>query len=595
MYRKLIHSYEQQLQTVKATSTFLSNIRLLIVVIGIGLGLYLYSIHAYVLCIFILLSILIAFIITAAKHAAVLQQLKYTAALKEINEQSLRRLSSEWKESKDTGEEYQDDEHLFSGDLDLFGRSSLFQWINTTNTFLGRELLKQSLLTPLRNITELQVRQKAIMELGQKLNWRQKFQAEGKIVFEKAQNPASLFAWSTCPSIFNNPWTVWIIVFSPFITIASLVASILISSISYWIPFILFFVQGTVLLIKSKKTYEPIHTIDTHKQPIQMYSQLLALFEKEKFESVYLKRLQQSLKNASKVPAYKQLQKLEIIADMISFRRSQFYLPFNILTLWDFQCILALEYWKSKFGKHLSNTLHVIGEVESLCSFAVIGHDHPQWVLPSFTENKLCLKAKALGHPLIPSNLRVCNDLYLTEKIPIGLITGSNMSGKSTFLRSLGINLILAYTGAPVCAQEFHCSFMEIYTSMRTKDNLEKNISSFYAELLRIKAIIDAAKKGKPVFFLLDEIFKGTNSGDRHIGAKTLIKHLYKARALGLVSTHDLELGALGMEPEKTVENYHFEEYYKNEQIYFDYTLRRGISSSLNALYLMKQIGIEIP
>ena len=203
------------------------------------------------------------------------------------------------------------------------------------------------------------------------------------------------------------------------------------------------------------------------------------------------------------------------------------------------------------------------------------------------------MSAVDLGHPLL-SEKRVYNDVSIKDPSNILLITGSNMSGKSTFLRTIGINLILSYTGAPVCAKAFSASIMEIYTCMRISDNLEESISSFYAELIRIKMIVSASKEGKQIFFLLDEIFKGTNSLDRHTGAKILIKQLQSCGAVGLVSTHDLELGELEKESAEKVKNYHFREYYKNDEIHFDYKLRPGVSTTRNALYLIKMAGLDI-
>ncbi|MEL7598196.1 MAG: MutS family DNA mismatch repair protein, partial [Clostridiaceae bacterium] len=231
-----------------------------------------------------------------------------------------------------------------------------------------------------------------------------------------------------------------------------------------------------------------------------------------------------------------------------------------------------------------------IGTIEELGSFSTLAFDNSDWTMPKFKENGFIFKGENIGHPLLGSE-RVCNDLTIEEDKKIILITGSNMSGKSTFLRTAGINLVLAYVGAPVCAKKFECSIMEIFTCMRISDNLEKNISSFYGELLRIKELVNKTKEERKVFFLLDEIFKGTNSIDRHTGAKILINKLSSKKVLGMVSTHDLELGSLEKE-NSNIKNYHFEEYYKNNNIYFDYKLRRDISTTRNAMYLMSIAGI---
>lgn len=228
--------------------------------------------------------------------------------------------------------------------------------------------------------------------------------------------------------------------------------------------------------------------------------------------------------------------------------------------------MINLEKWKKAHGKGLGKWLETIGTIEELGSFSTLAFDNSDWTMPKFKENGFIFKGENIGHPLLGSE-RVCNDLTIEEDKKIILITGSNMSGKSTFLRTAGINLVLAYVGAPVCAKKFECSIMEIFTCMRISDNLEKNISSFYGELLRIKELVNKTKEKRKVFFLLDEIFKGTNSIDRHTGAKILINKLSSKKVLGMVSTHDLELGSLEKE-NSNIKNYHFKEYYKNNNIY---------------------------
>ena len=277
----------------------------------------------------------------------------------------------------------------------------------------------------------------------------------------------------------------------------------------------------------------------------------------------------------------------------MGIRHSQLYLIINILLLWDYRCLAAIEKWRTDSGVYLEDWIAVLAELEALASLAIISYDHPDWTQPQLYNDQPRLFASQIGHPLLSED-RVSNDIGTMRKGQVYLITGSNMSGKSTLLRTVGINLVLAYAGAPVCAKEFHCSIFNIYTSMRIRDDLRSNISSFYAELLRIKKMIDAAKRGESVFFLLDEIFRGTNSRDRHAGARVLVKQLSDEGAVGFVSTHDVELGNLADENNK-IKNYHFREEYIEGQLHFDYKLRSGISNTRNAVYLMKMAGITVP
>jgi DNA mismatch repair ATPase MutS len=315
--------------------------------------------------------------------------------------------------------------------------------------------------------------------------------------------------------------------------------------------------------------------------------------EKKTFSSEYLIKLRAKLINKEGITASSQIKKLVKLVNLISDRANMYYLPINILLLWDYQCLINLQRFKKESGPFLKTWLEVIGEMEALNSLSIISYENNDWATPKFQSGSPIFKAENLGHPLLGSS-RIYNDINIAKSQNVLLITGSNMSGKSTLLRTTGINLVLAYAGAPVCGTSFTCSIMDIYTCMRTSDNLEKNISSFYAELLRIKTLVSATESKSPIFFLLDEIFKGTNSIDRHTGATVLVTKLSNENALGFVSTHDLELGDIE-NTNKKVKNYHLKEYYKDDKLYFDYKLRSGVSTTRNALYLMKMAGLKIP
>jgi len=251
----------------------------------------------------------------------------------------------------------------------------------------------------------------------------------------------------------------------------------------------------------------------------------------------------------------------------------------------------SLENWRERNGDKLEEWLKVMHEIDALNSICNLSFENEDWTYPIISNDNE-IEGINIGHPLLGKKA-VRNTFSLLGEKKVSLITGSNMSGKSTFLRTLGVNLVLSYIGAPVCADKFSCGIMNIYTCMRTKDNLEESISSFYAEILRIKILIEASKRGEKIFFLLDEIFKGTNSKDRHTGAIVLIKQLIEYGGVGLVSTHDLELCDLERE-NKSIINYNFREFYENDKIKFDYILRRGKSETQNAIHLMKLAGIDI-
>jgi uncharacterized membrane protein (DUF485 family) len=592
-YDKRKEKYHQLVTKQNSKVNLISNLRFITFFLGLGVIIYLHLMESYLLSSIIALGFILVFLVLVFKHQRAMDEKDYFSVLLKINENSLVRTKGQWNAFPDTGEEFLDENHQYAQDLDIFGKGSLFQWINTATTFTGREKLRKVLAEPCQNAGEIMKRQEAVAELADKLNWRQEFTAVGLLAKDELHDPRALLTWAGAGNkLFLKRWVITLIRLLPAVTIALIAAAYFSSEISYYIPGIAVVIQILFLVPGARERGKLFNTANTYKNNLRAYSRMIKLLEKERFNSSYLKELQGRLINQNKENASVQLHQLDKIVGAISHRHHQIYLIINILLLWDYQCLIALEGWLKKSGDSLGKWIEAIGEVEAIASLAVISYDHPDWAMPTITGESLALSAEEMGHPLLTGD-RISNDLRFVPPVRILLITGSNMSGKSTLLRTAGINLVLAYTGAPVCARKFTCSLMGIYTCMRVSDNLEKNISSFYAELLRIKVIVRAAEEGREIFFLLDEIFKGTNSTDRHTGAKVLVNKLSREKALGLVSTHDLELGALEEENNK-IKNFHFREYYEGEQLRFDYQLRPGLSTTRNAIYLMKMAGIEV-
>ena len=585
--------YDNLLQKQNQTISFISLLRFLIFASGLGFTIFFYMRSNLYLSFSVLFATTLVFIFFAIKHNKIKHNKIRCAILCEINENSIKRHNNNWKEFSDSGEEFLDENHNYSKDLDIFGESSLFQWINTCITYLGRKKLKDSLSAPIYNIDEIHKRQDAILELSKNIGWSQRFQAEAILSENKNHNHEELFQWAKDKNeFFLKPWVIAIIRILPIITICLLVSS-LFSNISYKVGLLGIVLHIILLALGYKEISRNLDTVFKYKDTIIIYNKLLMHIEKKNFSSEYLVKLKEKLVNDGGVMASTQLKKLANLVNLISDRKNIYYMPIDILALLDYQFLINLQRFKKASGASLKSWLEVIGEMEALNSLSTIAYEHNDWAIPKFQAQSPIFKARKLGHPLLGAT-RVYNDVLIEKSQNILLITGSNMSGKSTLLRTTGINLVLAYAGAPVCAGDFYCSIMDIYTCMRTSDNLEKNISSFYAELLRIKTLVSATENKTPIFFLLDEIFKGTNSIDRHTGAKVLVSKLSNENALGFVSTHDLELGDI----EKTnakVRNYHLKEYYKDDKLYFDYKLRPGVSTTRNALYLMKMAGLEIP
>lgn len=593
-YEKRKNCYDKLLLKQKMVDRRISNLRLITFATGVCAAAFTYKAASFTIFAVTLAVFAVMFIYLVIYQEKLNDRIKYTALLTDINNTSLKRLDGEWNTFKDTGEDFMEEGHNYSGDLDIFGRSSLFQWINTATTFTGREKLRDLLSGVVGGRSDICERQEAVEELAAMLTWRQRFCAEGMAASKSINSPEELIAWGReSNDFFRKPWVIIIFRVCPVITILLTTAGFFMNIIPRYLPSIALLLQFALVSYNSKDRYRMFNLFERYNDDLKVYYKMLKLFESRSFRFALINRIKGKISNGEGVKAYRQIERLSSIMDSLANRRNMFYIIYNTLTLWDFQGIIALEKWKQQSGHNLKEWFDALGTLEALASLAIIRFENPDWVMPRIKGGvEAVLTAKGLGHPLIIGN-KVCNDLVIDEKVKVLLITGSNMSGKSTFLRTAGVNLVLAYAGAPVCSRCFEASIMEIHTYMRVKDNLEENISSFYAELLRIKRIVGEAESGKRTFFLLDEIFKGTNSQDRHAGARVLVNKLSAGNSIGMVSTHDIELCDLEQKNDR-IANYHFQEYYEDERIRFDYVLRKGPSTTRNAVNLMRMAGLYV-
>jgi DNA mismatch repair ATPase MutS len=327
---------------------------------------------------------------------------------------------------------------------------------------------------------------------------------------------------------------------------------------------------------------------------LDVLSSSIRLLEKTIFHAPYLEEIQQHYRTGDN-KASSELKELKNILDRLDLSYNLVLTgPLNILLLWNLQQAIALEKWKERNKENAKNWFNALGLMEALCSFSTAGFNHPDWTFPVLKDEQFFIEGKQIGHPLINKIKRVSNDIKIDKAAELMLITGSNMAGKSTYLRSIGINVVLAMAGAPVCAEKLILSPVQVISSMRIADNLEESTSTFYAELKKLKIIIDKVNNGERVFILLDEILRGTNSYDRHTGSVAFIKQLIKHNASGVIATHDIELTKMKETFPENILNYHFDVQVSNEELYFDYKLNEGICTSMNASILMKKIGIEM-
>ncbi|MHB8170722.1 MAG: MutS-related protein [Thermincolia bacterium] len=571
----------------------ISMIRLLVFFTGAGVVTALFKTGYKAFGITLLGAFLTLFVFLIIKHNRVEDELKRIRCKIDIIQKYLDRIDGKWIRFVDSGEGFIDSNHPYTGDLDIFGSKSLFQWVNVSNTFYGRKILKEFLAYPEKDIHLIKERQNAVKELAEKFDFSQELQCEGMMAGGIGNNPEILLAYAENRSkIFNRDWVIKLFYLIPGVTVTTIILAALGFPISPYIPLSMVLLQLVMTAIGYKKVSKILGNVDWFKQNFESFGNLIRLIEKENFNDSYLSQLKSNLFFQSK-PASRQIKGLEKIVDAIDLRYSAIlYVILNFILLWDYHCVFALEKWKGQYGKSMRNWLETVGHFEAISSLAVVLRLNPTWCFPEFINKELKFAAVELGHPLITGEKRVCNDITIKNNLCV--ITGSNMSGKTTLLRTIGINLVLAYAGAPVSAKRFECSIMDIFTSMRVVDDLNSGVSTFYAELLRIKLIVDNSSKKEAMIFLIDELFRGTNSRDRIVGAKNVLKNLNKEWVIGLISTHDFELCDLENERNTSIKNYHFTEQYVNNEIKFDYKLRPGRCNTTNARYLMKMVGIEL-
>lgn len=615
-YQKRVEAYSNKLDMYNTKSSAVGNYKLLVFFVGIAIAVALYIFDQYIFMLGQIIVFLVGFIYLAKVHNKLLKSKNYSFAMLQINKMCLKRISGLWPKFSDIGEEFENHEHNYTYDLDIFGRSSLFQMINMTATYSGRHKLAEMLLNPLEVKQDILERQKAVTELSKKLLFRhrlfskallsnknvmlvedeesEKDKKQRKTLLDTMSKLEDVYAWAKEENkLYSSFGFKFLITALPMLTILLLVLTI-IGIVPFYLPIAGFAIQFLMLGYRANYRSKSFEIVEKYSNILKVYSGVLKQFESEKFESEYINKLKSNLKGKTVEPAWMQINKLSKLWELIANRYNFMHIIVNVATLWDFHCLVGLEKWKMASGRFVEKWFDVIGEVEALCSISLICHDNPEFIMPQISEELSSgIVTEQLGHPLLTKG-RKCNDISIDSKQPILLITGSNMSGKSTFLRTIGLSLIMSYIGAPVCAKTFRCPIVKVYACMRTSDNLGQNVSSFYAELLRVKMVVEAVDRNERVFFLLDEIFKGTNSADRHTGAKMLINQLDKKSAWGMVSTHDLELADMENESNGRIRNYHFREYYKDNQIYFDYLLRKGVSDTRNAIFLMRMAGVSV-
>ncbi len=511
------------------------------------------------------------------------------------------------------GEEFIDPDHPYSFDLDIFGEKSVFQFLNRTCSSFGYHHLARHLQFPEENEKKILGLQEAIKELTGLLTWRQHFIVTGNLIrhdFRSTENqdiPSDDMAGHGRESLMRHMLTDWLektneFLMHPFYRIFLIAgpASALIllglnitGVLPFIIPALFALIQLFFVGFFLKKTNAVHQLISQKSKLLDKYSKLLEMVENQTFKSDHLKGLQNTLEK-DKIRASQNLRKLKSIVKSFDNRLNMiFAILANALFLWDLQCIVRLERWKQSYRKDVPVWFETIGRFDALTSLANYAFNHPGFCYPEILpENDFQLTAKQAGHLLIPEKERVNNDFSLKGRGAVGIITGANMAGKSTFLRTIGLNITLGMCGVPVCAEKFAFSIVRIYTSIRVTDSVQKHESYFFAELKRLKQIISELDNETRLFVIIDEMLRGTNSKDKHTGSEAFIKKMIRLNTNGLVATHDISLGSMKDDFPGSISNYRFEVDIEGDKLSFDFILKPGISKNMNATILMNQMGI---
>ena len=557
----------------------------LLVFIGICFsGYYSFATQSIVLIVLFIIAIL-SFFFLLRLHQLLINKKEIITNLLLINENEIELLHY-GKSIFDNGKEFLKNQ-TYCEDLDVFGEASLYHIINRTTTIPGKEKLAAILKNPFMDASTIVKQQEAVKEFAAKVELRQMIVAYGMRSQKEQPDVNQLLKWAITRDKIISSDLVRIIRFVfPVLFVLAVVFSIITTNMML---FVYAYLLNLLIAGKYLKHINRIHeTVSTNLKSFSVFSDILKLINHEHFSSEILKE------SAAKTSAAAhQLKRLSVIGNFFDQRINIIIgALFNGIFLYDLQCAFMLEKWKNDNGAKLNTWISEIGNIEMLNSLATFAYNHPDFIYPAIMDKAPYLKAEKMGHPLIMKEKCIDNNIEIGNNKKLFLITGSNMSGKSTFLRTIGVNLLIAKCGMPVFASQFEFCPMEIYTSLRLSDSLQENVSLFFAELKKLKYILEQLQSNANAIVLLDEILKGTNSDDKHNGCRQLVKKLIQRNCITIMATHDIELTNLSKEHPEMIENYCFESNLSNNELSFDYKLKKGISQNRNATFLMQKMGI---
>ena len=590
-YTSNCENLKQKISTLNKRIHLIGTIRL-IIFLGAAISLYLLRDESWTTLVLLTIAFTIPFIVLMVVHNKYFYKRTYTETRLKLNEDELNAINYDFS-AFDGAKEMIDCEHSFSLDLDLFGDKSFFQSLNRTVTAQGKKLLAEWFMNPADKKEDVLSRQEAITELSNRQDLFQHFYTLGKINKENNKSIEILdkIRQDFDQSIASPVWkiltwivpAIWVILIGcnsfgliqeKWIGIYSIVAIV----VAYW---------------NSKQVMLLYNSVDKMENILKTYSSLIEVIENEEFTSSELKKISEKLKNNNRMAS----ESLKTLSRHIGALNQRFSLAgaiLNILFMRDTRHSIALVKWKERHHNDIVGWIEALAEIDAYLSMGNYAFNHPDYIYPEVSDNYFVMKGKALGHPLINRDVCVRNKIDIPKSPWFLIITGANMAGKSTYLRTVGINYLMACTGLPVCAEKMIFYPAHLVTSLRTSDSLASNESYFFAELKRLKMIIDRLQKGERLFIILDEILKGTNSADKQKGSMALMKQLVKLQSCGIIATHDLVLGSLEEEFPNEIKNYRFEADITDNELTFSYQLREGVAQNMNACFLMRKMGITV-
>jgi hypothetical protein len=521
-------------------------------------------------------------------HQFVFARLSNARRAVQFYECGIARLEDRWQGNGENGERFRTPDHVYADDLDVLGRGSLYELLCTVRTPMAEQMLAEWVLKP-AGIEDVEQRQRAVAELRSRLELREDLFLAGDLA-RRDVRPAALMAWGKSePVVFAGLLRM----FAPVLAIATVLLLILdlTDLLPLW-PFLgALLIELSIIFTLRKKVNHVAEAVEEPAHALDLVAAVLRRFEREQFDLPYLQRLRAGFEQAS-APASQHIERLERYAARLDWAHNQFFLPIAAVLLWREQLALRIEDWRREHGRHVGAWLASVAELEVLCALAGYAFDHPSDPFPELASEGAAFEAEGIAHPLMRQ--AVPNDVMLGGGTALLIVSGSNMSGKSTLLRTIGLNAVLALAGAPVRARSLRLSPLSIAASIRVVDSLADGRSRFLAEITRLRRMMDLARGDRPLLFLIDELLSGTNSHDRRIGAEAILRGLVQRGAIGLATTHDLALTAISEALSPLAKNVHFADILSDGVLVFDYRLHEGVTGRSNALELMRSVGLEV-